>query len=342
MNRKKFLGAVSLFILSVSFAAADYERPAKIVMLWDYISEKEDNLLPEKKIVPNGLDVVSPTWFSIGSEDADVSSLADREYVLWAHDNGLEVWALFENRSDNWLTFWALFNESKRKKIVEQIAGFVLEYNLDGINVDFELMEPPTGKLFEKLIVELYERLKPLGITLSVDIPIPIRDIREVYDIALVADNSDYIVIMAYDQHHGESKLIGPVAAIDWVKKGIEDTLEYVHCKKVILGIPFFTRVWLENREGGKFVLTSEFKGMKEAYKMFEGTARFWGRDRATEQIYAEYDDDLKCYKVWLEDDHSISLKLDTVNDCYLAGMSAWRRGLEWDEIWDMINAYFD
>ena len=339
-----FLVLMALAALQVSFAREGYVRPAKIVMLWDYIGKADDNNRSEKRIVHEGLDVILPTWFSIssGGGNNNVSSLADREYVRWAHNNGIKVWAVFENRSLDGITYWALVNAEGRRSIITQIAFYAREYELDGINIDFEAMSAETGKLFEKFIAELYEKLKPLGITLSVDIPFPIEEIHRVYDINLIVQNCDYAVMMAYDQHYGSRSMAGPTAAIDWVKKGIEDTLSYIQGSRVILGIPFFTRVWTERREGGEIRISSELRGMKEAYDLFAMKTRLLERESATEQIYSEYDDGAALHKVWLEDEHSISLKLDAVNDYDLAGISAWRRGWEGEEIWDLINAYFE
>jgi len=344
MNNKVkiLLFTVILPVACVSFTRADYIRPDKIVMLWDYTGNKGDNPGPGNKITHSGLDVVSPTWFSIGNAKGDISSLADREYVHWAHDNGIKVWAIFENKSDNLLTLTALLNIYSRAWIIDQIAEFVREFDIDGINIDFEALKGETGKFFELFIVELYKKLNPMGITLSVDIPFPFSEIQGVYDINLIANNSDYIVLMAYNQHHGESDLPGPVAAIQWVRQGIEDALQYVSGSRLILGIPFFTRVWLENRKGNTLRTSSELMGMREAYEMFDHASTVWGRDRSTEQIYSEFIKDQIYHKTWLEDEHSISLKLDVIVDYDLAGMAAWRRGWEWEETWDLINAYFE
>lgn len=339
-----FVCAASVFLFGqlVYTPEGGYAPSSRLVMVWDYIENEENNSVPDKRVAHKELDIISPTWFAISNTEGDISSLADREYVGWAHDNGLAVWALFENSSDGQRTFAVLSDKNTRKKMIDQIAGYAQAYSLDGINIDFEAMTRETGEYFEEFIIELYERLKPLDICLSVDIPLPIDGIQKVYDLNLLAGNVDYVVVMAYDQHHAESPVIGPAAAIGWVKQGIEDTLQYVPHDKVILGVPFFARVWLENRENGELEITSEFMGMQEAYDLFSENASIWQRDDETGQIYAEFDQDLKCYKAWLEDEHSLSLKLDAVNDYNLAGVSAWRRGLEQPEIWDMIDAYFD
>ena len=54
---------------------------------------------------------------------------------------------------------------------------------------------------------------------------------------------ADYVVLMAYDEHYNGSDE-GPVASIDFVKKGVEDTLKEVPADQLILGIPFYTRIW--------------------------------------------------------------------------------------------------
>jgi len=340
-RRNAFILGLVLLLGAASSAGAEYVRPSRIVMLWDFIQRTADNRNPGKRITHNGINVLSPTWFSIKNRNGTVSSLADKGYVRWAHDNGIKVWAIFENRSDRDLTFWILSNNARRKGIIDRITGYVREYGLDGINIDFEAMSPETGRYFEQFITELYQALKPLGIVLSVDIPLPARDMREICDIGIIARNSDYIILMGYDQHHSASETIGPVAAIGWVRQGIKEALQYFSRDRLILGIPFYTRIWIENRKGSAVTTSSELKGMKETYERFKKNSRIWDRDRATEQIYAEYSEGTKTYKVWLEDEHSISLKLDAVNDYDLAGISAWRSGWEWNETWDMIYAYF-
>ena len=342
MHKKGVILTLILTFLPVLHTEAQYLRTSRIVMLWDYIGKKEDNLNPDKRIQYGGIDVVSPTWFAIEGRDGTLSSLADREYVRWAHENGIKVWAVLENRSDNALTYTALSGRRGRTRIIEQIIQYAKDYDLDGINVDFEALRKETGRYFELFIMELYEKLQPPGIILSVDIPFPLGEIMEIYNIDVMAGNSDYLVMMAYDQHHAESAVSGPVAAIDWVRQGIRETLGHVSREKIILGIPFYTRVWIENTGNGRSGASSELTGMKDALEQFSGTMDKWERDSRTEQIYAEYETGSRKYRSWLEDEHSLSLKLDVINDFDLAGFSAWRSGWEWAEIWDMIDAYFE
>lgn len=63
------------------------------------------------------------------------------------------------------------------------------------------------------------------------------------YDREEQAVFADYIVVMAYDEHYNGSEE-GSVASIGFVEQGIKDTLEEVPAEQVILGVPFYTRVW--------------------------------------------------------------------------------------------------
>jgi len=347
MNKKFLFFTISLFTvslltISVSFASPAYVRPEKIIMVWDYISGRNDNQKPDQRIHTDGLDVVSPTWFSLKNRAGDITSMADSGYVLWAHGSGIKVWAVFENRSDTAMTQSALSGSARQKKITAQIVSYARQYRLDGINIDFESINRETGKNFESFIAGLYAQLKPLNITLSIDLPLSLDLKNEVYDINQIAKNCDYIVMMAYDQHYLDSGHAGPVAEIGWVKQGIEEILKYVNPDKVILGIPFYTRIWTESMEGANYSLTSAMEGMEATRELFRQNTGIRERSAETGQVYAEYKSGQKRIMAWLEDEHSLSLKLDAVNDYELAGMSAWRAGWEWQGIWDLINAYFE
>lgn len=318
-------------------AAEMYVPTDKTIIIWDLILNKEQNSFPEKHDYPEGLDILAPTWFALNNSKGSITNYSDTDYVTRAHKNGIGVWAVFENKSDDKITYGVLSNESKRLSAVTQLVNYAKYYRLDGINVDFEAISTETGPYFEKMVAELYERLKPLGITLSVDINAP-SDIEGVYDLNKVVENSDLIVLMAYDQHYAGSQTAGPVAEIKWVKSLIEQTLKYTSPEKIILGIPFYTIIWSQGSDG---LVHSETVGMKEAYERIEPISTMWKRLPESEQIYTEYRIRGKGYTAWLEDEHSISLKLDQINNYGLAGMSAWRRGLEWPNTWDMINSYF-
>lgn len=150
---------------------------------------------------------------------------------------------------------------------------------------------------------------------------------------------ADYVIVMGYDEHYAGSENAGSVASMNWSKIAIEDTLkEGVPKEKLILGIPFYARVWTETLEDGKISLSSKAYGMNGAYNFIEEKGGSFSYDEETGQNYGEAKEDNKTYKVWLEDEQSIAKRLDLVLEYDIAGAGAWKRGLEKEEIWDILK----
>ena len=174
------------------------------------------------------------------------------------------------------------------------------------------------------------------------------------YDREEQAVFADYIVVMAYDEHYNGSEE-GSVASIGFVEQGIEDTLKEVPAEQVILGVPFYTRVWelapvtegadtqvSEEDAARGYSISSEAVGMSEVDSRVaaNGVNLEWLADCG--QYYAEYQYDGKTYKIWVEDQKSIGEKLDVMKKNNLAGASFWKLGYEKNTIWDTIVEYMN
>lgn len=81
------------------------------------------------------------------------------------------------------------------------------------------------------------------GVVLSVDNYVPMSH-TSFYNRKEQANFADYVVIMGYDEHYAGSPEAGSVASLSWVTQGVSDTLKEVPADQVILGMPFYTRVW--------------------------------------------------------------------------------------------------
>ncbi|HCX78013.1 MAG TPA: hypothetical protein DG577_01225, partial [Firmicutes bacterium] len=68
------------------------------------------------------------------------------------------------------------------------------------------------------------------------------------YDRAALGRICDYVILMAYDQTSASSSVPGPVASLPWTRDSVNRLLAEVPPEKVILGIPFFNRVWIQER----------------------------------------------------------------------------------------------
>ena len=294
----------------------------KINLVWDQVFKVESSEVPSKFEPIYGLDVLSPSWFEIEDEEGNLRNIASRRYVDWAHSQGYQVWAMITNPfSDPDLTHKVLSNTDSRENIIKQLLAFSSIYNLDGINIDFESLKKETGEYYVQFIRELTPLLKEQGLVVSVDMYVPSGWTRH-YNRSEVGKVVDYIMIMGYDEHWSTSPKSGSVASIGWVEEGIKNTLKEVPNEKVILGIPYYTRLWAEEEVDGEIKVSSKAYGMSRGEKFLKdaGVETKWLEDVG--QYYGEYSRGNIVYKIWLEEEKSIEEKVKLVKKYDLAGVA--------------------
>ncbi len=311
-------------------------------LTWNYIHKANNNAKLDSKLEGvHSLDVISPTWFHFKKEDGTLENKADLDYVRNAHNRGIQVWALFSNSFDKELTHKILSSTKAREKVIKQLLYFAKIYELDGINVDFEMVGKKDGENFVQFIKELTPYLKAEDLVVSVDMYVPSAWTKH-YGRREVGEIVDYIMVMTYDEHWGTSPESGSVASLGFVDEGIEKTLREVPKEKVVMGLPYYTRIWKEEVKDGKLKVSSKATSMDNAFKHFDekGVKFTWLEDIG--QFYAEYEEDGATYKLWLEDVNSIEAKMGIYDKYELAGVASWQVGLESDEVWDVLKKHLD
>lgn len=325
-------------------AVTDYEVPEytsihrdyKINLGWHAIYTESGNDTFEEVVNGTGtMNVISPTWFFLDGNEGDIKAIPSHSYVEKAHSRNMEVWALLENISLDCNVHEVVSYTSKREKLIRTLMDYVLEYDIDGINVDFESLSGETGEHFTQFLRELSIECRKNGIVLSVDNYVP-RESNTFYNRKEQGAVADYVIIMGYDEHWGGGGVAGSVASIGYVRDGIEKTLEDVPAEKVINAIPFYTRVWKTNN--GE--VTSEALGMEAAQNFISNYNVPVTWDEETCQNYGEIEMSGTLYQVWLEDARSIETKLTVMKNNNLGGVAAWKLGFEDKAIWDVLDAF--
>lgn len=314
-------------------------KPYTINLAWHQVTSQTANSSVLETIASTkGLTTISPTWFSITDNSGNISSLASQEYVNYAHQSNIEVWALVDNFNENVNSLELLSRTSSRENLENQLIAQVLQNGIDGINVDFEQLSSETGEHFIQFIRELSFKCRQNNIVLSIDNYVP-KGYSSHYHREEQGKVADYVIIMGYDEHFSGSEESGSVASIDFVREGIEATIQQVPAEKVINAVPFYTRLWKEapQAEGG---LTSEALGMAEAMQRVAdaGVTPEW--NEKVMQDYAQWESGDATYKIWLENARSIEEKLKLMKEYHLAGTAAWKLGFETPDIWDVILKY--
>ena len=287
-----------------------------------------------------GVTTLAPTWYNIADTDGNLKSISSADYVNYAHQSNMEVWAVlrdFQGGVDSAdQVYQVLSYTSKRTKLINQVIADALQTGVDGINLDFELISTECGEHYVQFVRELGVKCRQNGLVFSVDNYVPMS-YNAHYNIKEQGIVADYVVLMGYDEHTNNSEETGSVSSYGYVKDGIEKMLENVSKDKLIVGIPFYTRLWTEKSSGD---FTSQALGMADAQDAISkaGATATW--DKSTRQNYAEWETDEGTDKIWLEDAASIEEKMKLIHDQKLAGVAEWRLGYETSDIWDLILKY--
>ena len=319
------------------FQAPEYtsiSRDYPINLTWHQVTNMDANdSLDEMTAQAAGVNVIAPTWFSLISDQGEISSLASADYVAKAHAKGMEVWGLVSNFEENVSTFETLSHTTSRTRLENLLIQAAQQYGLDGINVDLENLSEDTGPHFIQFLRELSILCRVNQIVLSVDNPVP-QEFTKHYDRQEQGVVADYVIVMGYDENYADSPKAGSVASYPWVRQGVEDTVAVVPAGKVINAVPFYTRIW-KTTAG---ILSSEAVGMAEASRFIKRNQieTYW--DKESCQNYGEYNNGESFYQVWLEDAESLEVKMGLVKEYGLAGVASWKLGFERKNIWKVIG----
>ncbi len=315
-------------------------KPYKINLAWHAVAGTAGNdTLASALEKTKGINTISPTWFALSDNDGNFTSFATKDYVSKAHEQGIEVWGLIDNFTNKEAvdTYEVLSYTSKRTYLIGNLISTALEYDLDGINVDFEEISQDAGEHFIQFIRELSVACRANGIVLSVDNYVP-TGYTDHYNRAEQGAVADYVVIMGYDEYYKGSSEAGSVASIGFVENGIKKTVEQVPAQKVINAIPFYTRIW--ETKGAE--LTSQAVGMDLAEEFVRNHNIETRWDEETCQNYGEIQEGDSFYQVWLEDEQSIEVKLNIMQKYDIAGVAEWKLGFEKASVWDVIENYLN
>lgn len=310
----------------------------KILLAFHQVTIPEANGKLEELLEPSeGVNVIVPTWFTLSSNDGDYESLASRGYVDKAHEKGLQVWAMLDNFSKecskNVQSEILLSKTATRQKLIADMMEEAENYGFDGFNLDFESLKPEAMPHYVQFIREMSIACRERGLVLSVDNYVPSEYTAD-YNRKEQGIVADYVIIMGYDEHYAGSEK-GSTASIEFVEKGITDTLLEVPKEKIINAVPFYTRLWTE--EDGK--TTSSALGIYKAKEWIDenDVELSWQEDLG--QYYGEHkESETATEYLWMEEEKSLGLKMDLIRKYDLAGTAGWKLGLESSEIWDVIQ----
>ncbi|WP_244898142.1 S-layer homology domain-containing protein [Paenibacillus xylanexedens] len=298
---------------------------------WQYNSTTAEF---KKQVEQSEVNTLVPRWFFLNSS-MNVTDHADPALISWASATDRQLWPLLGNRSDSALTHQMLSSSANRAAVISQVAAYVKTYKLDGINVDFENVDPADREGLTAFVTSLTATLHALGAVVSVDVSPDLgTDWTDAFDYAKLGAVSDYMVLMGYEEHWNGDPKAGSVASLPWVEKALDTMLSEVVRAKTILALPLYTRDWSSvNPATSSWDITLADQGMRAHAT---GSVRRW--DASLVQYIIGYNSNGKPRYIWAEDSRSLSAKVLMSEQRQIAGLAYWYMGGETADVWNAIS----
>ncbi|WP_271752130.1 glycosyl hydrolase family 18 protein [Cohnella sp. JJ-181] len=313
----------------------------RINLTWDAIY----NVLPDPAKIGDwsGVNVVSPSWFSLTDGKGNIQSKADAAYAAWARNKGMQVWAMFSNSFEPDRTHEALASYASRNTMIQQLIAYARTFRVQGINLDFENVYTKDKDNLIQFVRELTPIMHEQGVSVSIDVtPKSNSEMWSAYlDRGRLAAALDYLILMAYDEHWAASPVSGSVASLPWTENAVSKILKEdgVAPEKLILGIPFYTRVWTEKTDAqGKVEVSSKAIGMDAARKLIEEKKLKPALTDESGQHYAEFKENGTIQRIWFENESSVQARVQLVKKYKLAGVASWNRAFAAESIWSVLD----
>lgn len=315
-----------------------------VLLVWHGVySDADNDSIGSLLESTEGVTAVSPTWYKVRNAEGGLECGAVSEYVKTVHNMGKEVWPLISDFTSvyaegGWDEKAMLSSAKARSEVISRLISDAQVFGFDGINIDFEKVPKDAGEDFIQFIRELSIKCRKRNLVLSIDDYVP-REHTMHYNRKAQAECADYVIVMGYDEHYDGCESAGSVASIGFVEDGIDKTLLEVPKEKLINAVPFYTRLFMEQKdENGKPVLTSKAYTMQGAVDFADEMGLKVKWDDTALQNVATGEKDGVIYSVWLEDMESMKTRMTMIKKKNLAGIAAWSLGSEMDKVWSCFK----
>ncbi len=285
------------------------------------------------------IKTIAPFWATLDGEGTlmnrggnDHTSVVD-----FAHSHNASVLLLVNNAKPTegaTPIHRLLSNPDLRTKAISNLENYLKKYNLDGVNIDFEMVDAQDKDNLTAFMKELSAQLKPQGYFISMDVfpkQDEFNDVAIAYDYAQLANYADKIMIMTYD-NHGTWSDAGPIADIRWVEKSLAYALQFIPKNKLYLGIAAYGYDW-----SSKGVESLEYDALMALSQRYNSQL-LW--DEQSKSPHFSYNDGTS-HQVWYENKESLKYKLDLITKYDIAGAALWKLGEEDPNSWPVLKKFF-
>ena len=286
----------------------------------------------------NHLDWVIPEWVHLDNVAEGANPLATDVHapaLNWIRENRPQVRILpmvqnlIDEKFEGQLLAKAIGDEPHRQLLINSLAEFVDQNKFAGVCIDFE--EPPKEAQANLLtfMKELHQTFSSKNLLVAQSVPFADPD----WNYKEYAAASDYLILMAYDQHWSNSDS-GPIAAQDWFEQNLIHRMRDLDPAKTIVALGNYGYDWSDQDK------TAETVTFQEGLISARDSAADPVFDEASKTPYFEYDeDDGSHHKVWFLDAVTSYNQTRAASGFKPAGFAIWRLGSEDPSIWSIMDS---
>jgi cellulose synthase/poly-beta-1,6-N-acetylglucosamine synthase-like glycosyltransferase/peptidoglycan/xylan/chitin deacetylase (PgdA/CDA1 family)/spore germination protein YaaH len=234
-----------------------------------------------------------------------------------------------------------LKDQNKRAVLRGQIIRFLSAFPAyHGLSLDFESLPDDANPAYLSFIQELYADMHPRNLRLYVNTAVATPDA----DLKQIADNSDGLILMNYDQHQVTSDP-GPIASQDWFVGNLTRVLKSVPKDKLICAIGNYGYDWtlsIPNPKDKKphkpEVLNTEDLSVSDVWqRASDADADLDLNYDALNPHYEYMDEDTnERHVVWFLDGVTVLNELRAARQLGLQTFALWRLGEEDSSLWSV------
>ncbi len=285
------------------------------------------------------IDDISPFWYSTDAAGRLYGN-RDDELVRIAHEHNVRIIPSIHNVTNNPGTVvGVLRNPAIRARHVQNIVDEVLARGYDGIDIDYESLDPSLREPFTAFISELSAALHQHDKLLTVAVHAKDSDyggLGGFQDWAAIGPLVDQLRIMTYD-YHWRGSGPGPVAPAYWINAVAEYARSVVDPSKVFIGVHFYGYDWPPSGNA----TPRPWSVIEDIINQQGATVNFMERNSSgpVEESYFTYRAPEGTRQVWLMTKQGLASKIATVQELDLAGIAIWQLGYEKPEYWETIRS---
>jgi cellulose synthase/poly-beta-1,6-N-acetylglucosamine synthase-like glycosyltransferase/spore germination protein YaaH/peptidoglycan/xylan/chitin deacetylase (PgdA/CDA1 family) len=302
----------------------------------------------------NRMTHLLPVWVHL-SPDAGALDFHDWDPILTPHNidvlniaraNNLNVMPVFSNAQvssngsgqfDPKRVHVFLHDPALQQKAIVGLRNWCIAHKFQGINVDFENLPPDDYPL----LVPFLGRMRMAfaqnpHLLVSIDL-----EAKSTVDWRAVASVSDFVVVMAYDEH-SENSGPGPIASVSWYRNVVRRAVDPAHGvprEKLVIGIANYAYDWMDGRDWAEPMTYQAALVAAHDYRQKEKPEDIVDFDDETLNPTFRYqDDDMKGHEVWMLDAVTAANQWLIAQNYGVRGMAIWVLGSSDPSIWSFIH----